>query len=84
MATGEWIAFMDCDDVLKEGFFERTLALPDNETDLVIFSFERVELMGEDELVAPLMVADRQYSPQLPRYLKKTHLQTVLNSLLAM
>lgn len=62
MAAGEWIAFMDCDDVLKAGFFERALAIPDDESDLVIFSFERVELIDEDELVAPLMVEDRQYS----------------------
>ena len=77
MATGEWIAFMDCDDVLKEGFFKRALALPDNETDLVIFSFERVELMGEDELVAPLMVADRQYntvSDFADEYVRTRHL----------
>lgn len=62
MAEGEWVAFMDCDDVLKDRFFERAPAILDSDPDLVIFSFERVELMGPDELVAPLMVSDRQYN----------------------
>ena len=62
MAEGEWVAFMDCDDVLKGRFFENALTVLDNDQDLVIFSFERVELMGPDELVAPLMVPDRQYN----------------------
>ena len=62
MAEGEWITFMDCDDILKEGFFERALPVTDTAADLCIFSYERVELMGEEELVAPLMLADRTYN----------------------
>lgn len=62
MAEGDWVAFMDCDDVLKDGFFEKALPLTDTAADLCIFSFERVELMGTEELVAPLMVADRTYN----------------------
>ena len=54
LAEGEWIAFMDCDDVLKAGFLEKALPLTDNSADLFVFSFERVELMAEG-LVAPLM-----------------------------
>lgn len=62
MAKGEWVAYLDCDDVLKDGFIEKALAIPDDDLDLVIFSFERIELVGEDELVAPLMLADRYYN----------------------
>ena len=62
MAGGEWVAFMDCDDILKEGFFEKALPFTNTAADLCIFSYERVELMGEEELVAPLMLADRTYN----------------------
>ena len=62
MAEGRWVAFMDCDDVLKGSFFEKALSLTETAADLCIFSFERVELMEADELVAPLMVADRNVS----------------------
>ena len=77
MAEGEWIAFMDCDDVLKDGFFESSRPLTDTSADLCIFSFERVELMGADELVAPLMVADRTYdtiSDFADEYVRTRHL----------
>ena len=77
MAEGEWIAFMDCDDILKEGFFEKALPLTDAAADLCVFSFERVELMGSDELVAPLMVADRTYdtvSDFADEYVRTRHL----------
>lgn len=77
MAEGEWIAFMDCDDILKDGFFQKALPLTDTAADLTIFSFERVELMGADELVAPLMVADRTYdtvSDFADEYVRTRHL----------
>lgn len=70
MARGEWITFMDCDDCLKPGFFEKSLPLLDDVTDLYIFSFERVDFLpgitedgehGPEEVVSPLMVADRVY-----------------------
>ena len=67
MAQGEWAAFMDCDDCLIEGFFEKAMPLLDNVTDLYTFSFERVEYApGSDspereETVAPMTVEDRVY-----------------------
>lgn len=61
IAEGEWVTFMDCDDTLKEGFFEKALPLISGESDLYIFSFERVEFADGEELVFPLMLADRQY-----------------------
>ena len=59
MAEGEWVTFMDCDDMLKESFFEQAIPLLDEKTDLYIFSFERVELLGREEIVSSLMVSDR-------------------------
>ena len=76
-AEGEWVTFMDCDDCLKPGFFEKAMPLLDDETDLYIFSFERVEIMGQDELVAPLMVEDRIYetaSDYADEYVRSRHL----------
>ena len=46
-ASGEWVAFMDCDDCLMDGFLRKSLPLLDNRTDLYIFSFERVELLPD-------------------------------------
>ena len=63
-AAGEWVAFMDCDDCLKKDFFEKSIPLINDKTDLYIFSFERVEILpgtSDKELVAPLMVSDRLY-----------------------
>ena len=80
MAEGEWVTFMDCDDCLKEGFFEQSIPMLDDDTDLYIFSFERVELLpgspGE-ELVSPLLVADRVYetaSDFADEYIRTRHL----------
>ncbi len=77
VAEGRWVAFMDCDDVLKGSFFEKALSLTETAADLCIFSFERVELMEADELVAPLMVADRIYntvSDFADEYVRTRHL----------
>ena len=78
MAEGEWVAFIDCDDVLKDGFIEKAMTIPNDESDFVIFSFERVELLEGEELVSPLMVADRQYSSIsdfADAYVRTRHLQ---------
>ncbi len=60
-AAGEWIMFMDCDDLLKEGFFRHATDLISDKTDLIIFSFERVECTDDEEIVVPLTVEDKVY-----------------------
>ena len=73
-AGKEWIAFLDCDDCLMAGFFEKSRAVMNsaaeqcctemNDTaDLYVFSFERVELQKDasEESVMPLVVSDRIY-----------------------
>lgn len=42
-ASGRWIAFMDCDDLLMDGFFSKCSEVMKTRADLYIFSFERVE-----------------------------------------
>jgi glycosyltransferase EpsJ len=49
LACGKYVTFMDCDDVLKDGFFDEGLALAGKDADLYIFSFERVENAGDPE-----------------------------------
>ena len=74
MARGEWVTFMDCDDCLKPGFFEKALPLLDSQSDLYIFSFERVEESG---MIQPLMVGDKVYgsvSDFADDYIRKRHL----------
>ena len=74
LAEGEWVTFMDCDDCLKPGFFEKAMPLLDDKTDLYIFSFERVEETG---MVMPLMVRDRVYdtvSDFADEYIRSRHL----------
>lgn len=66
-ASGEWVAFMDCDDCLMDGFFGKSLPLLNQGTDLYIFSFERVELLpdtagcGPAERITPMTVENRRY-----------------------
>ena len=80
MAEGEWVTFMDCDDCLKDGFFESSIPLLNADTDLYIFSFERVEFLQDspgEELVSPLLVADRVYetaSDFADEYVRTRHL----------
>ena len=47
LAHGRYIAFMDCDDLLREGFFEESLRLIDSDADMYIFGFERVDKAWE-------------------------------------
>lgn len=49
LAHGKYVTFMDCDDVLQDGFFDKGLAMASTDADLYIFSFERVENPGDPE-----------------------------------
>ncbi len=74
MAKCEWITFMDCDDCLKPGFFEKAMQILDDDTYLYIFSFERIEESG---MVMPLMVRDKVYetvSDFADDYIRSRHL----------
>ena len=62
-AEGEWIAFMDCDDLLIDGFFEKCREVMKTAADLYIFSFERVEMSPGGDVLSndPLTVPDKAY-----------------------
>ena len=49
MARGKYTAFMDCDDSIFEGFFDRSRPLLEKDCDLYIFGIERIYLSGISE-----------------------------------
>ena len=74
-ASGKWIAFMDCDDLLADGFFMDLRGVMKNRADLYIFSFERVEITEGRSF--PLEVQDHVYesaSDFADDYVRKRHL----------
>ena len=58
LARGEYIAFMDCDDRLREGFLQQSRPMLLKKAALCIFGIERVFLSGNSEFWT---VADRVY-----------------------
>jgi len=48
-AKGDYIAFVDCDDVLTGGFLRQSLPLLNEAADLIIFGIERSDLSGNTE-----------------------------------
>ena len=58
-ATGEYAAFIDCDDCMRAGFLGESLPLSGEETDLYIYGIERIPLQGPRELWT---VRDKVYS----------------------
>lgn len=83
-ASGEWAAFMDCDDCLMDDFFSKCRKVLEEPADLYIFSFERVDFIkgsGEGacsyENITPLVVEDRVYestSDFADEYVRTRHL----------
>lgn len=57
-AEGEYVAFMDCDDCLKEGLLKKCLSLLESRADLYIFGLERVLLDGSRD---EKKLDDREY-----------------------
>ena len=57
-ASGDYIAFVDCDDTMKPGFLAQSRDLMEQDFDLCIFGIERVPMQGSAELWT---VADAVY-----------------------
>ena len=49
LATGCFVAFMDCDDCLQDDFIEKSRPLLDKDADLYIFGIEWIPLQGDRE-----------------------------------
>ena len=58
-ARGSYVTFIDCDDRLQKGFFEKSLPMLEQDADLYIFGIERILLSGRRELWT---VQDKIYS----------------------
>ena len=58
-ATGEFVAFLDCDDTMRAGFIREGINLISKGADLYIFGIERLYLSGEKEL---WNIADHVYA----------------------
>ncbi len=49
MAEGDYVAFMDCDDCLREGFLSEALPMLESGADLYIFGIRRIFLKEEPQ-----------------------------------
>lgn len=58
-ASGEYIAFVDCDDCLRKGFLHESVHLLSLNPDMVIFGFERFFLDGTTRVSS---LSDRSFS----------------------
>lgn len=56
-AGGKYLAFLDCDDCLKEDYFTHSLRILESDADLYIGGFERVE----SEAATPMRLNDKKY-----------------------
>lgn len=73
-ATGSHIAFLDCDDVLKEDFLKKGLPLINDNYDLVIFGFDNIDIYGK---CSEAVLEDRTYphvSDFADEYIRNRHL----------
>ena len=58
LARGAYVAFLDCDDCLEQGFLQKSLPMLDAQAGLYILGIERVPLEGKSEFWT---VEDRVY-----------------------
>ena len=73
-AHGKFISFMDCDDMLQEGFFLNILPVLETKADMYIFSFDRI---NADGAIIPFVVDDKVYesvSDFADEYIRNRHL----------
>ena len=74
LARGEYVAFLDCDDCLEQGFLQKSLPLLEKQAGLYILGIERIHLEGNNEFWT---VADQSYdsvSDFADAYIRTRHL----------
>lgn len=77
-ANGEYLAFIDADDKMSEGFLKNCIELLDKEKDLYIFGLKRIE----DGKVEYWTVKDKEYNHSYEfadEYIKNGHLLVYSN-----
>ena len=77
-ANGEYLAFIDADDKMSEGFLKKCIELLDKEKDLYIFGLKRIE----DGKVEYWTVKDKEYNHSYEfadEYIKNGHLLVYSN-----
>ena len=77
-ANGEYLAFIDADDKMSEGFLKNCIELLDKEKDLYIFGLKRIE----DDKVEYWKVKDKEYNHSYEfadEYIKNGHLLVYSN-----
>ena len=49
-ASGRWITFVDCDDMMHKDFLKKAVSLLEHDSDCYIFGIERCLITGQKEL----------------------------------
>ncbi|MBP5261893.1 MAG: glycosyltransferase [Clostridiales bacterium] len=79
IADGDYAAFMDCDDCLREGFLSESISMLQRNADLYIFGIERIPIRGNSEFWT---VKDEYYptiSDFADEYIRKRQLMIYSN-----
>lgn len=79
MAKGEYLTFVDCDDCIRDGFFEESRKLLKSGADLYIFGIERLLMNGNSEFWTVKDMVYSDISAFADDYIRKRNLMIYSN-----